>query len=275
MEWAVALNYWDNNPCSRIGPCSARSRISSSTCGRCPVGAWRQVIEKVRASKVTATVKRAFEFLVWTAASSGEVRGAEWAEINTDEHVWTVPATRTKLKREHRVPLTRRTEQILDAARAAGNGGPLVFPSACGKRVNDMALSALLKTLDVPAVPHGFRSTFRDWAAEETNHPRVVGGAHRGRPRRRGDRRRPRPGTSRRSRSGRAGARQAGLDAPRVRDDGARGRGGASAPPRSVRFPLVSLATGRGRTSGGLAPGCRGIRLCRNCSGLRTNGAVV
>ena len=94
--------------------------------------------------------------------------------MDTEDHVWTVPATRTKAKREHRVPLTRRAEQILDAARAAGNGGPLVFPSARGKRMNDMALSALLKTLEVPAVPHGFRSTFRDWAAEETNHPREV-----------------------------------------------------------------------------------------------------
>ena len=88
--------------------------------------------------------------------------------------MWTVPATRTKAKREHRVPLSRRAEHILDAARATGNGGPLVFPSARGKRLNNMALSGLLKDLEIGAVPHGFRSTFRDWAAEETNHPREV-----------------------------------------------------------------------------------------------------
>ena len=88
--------------------------------------------------------------------------------------MWTVPATRTKAKREHRVPLCRRAEQILDAARAVSNDNPLVFPSGRGKRLNDMALSGLLKTLEIPAVPHGFRSTFRDWAAEETILPREV-----------------------------------------------------------------------------------------------------
>ena len=60
------------------------------------------------------------------------------------------------------------------SARTLSNGNELVFPSPRGKRFNDMALSGLLKTLEVPAVPHGFRSTFRDWAAEETNHPREV-----------------------------------------------------------------------------------------------------
>ena len=94
--------------------------------------------------------------------------------MDTKVHVWTVPATRTKAKRAHRVPLTRRAREILDEARATGSGGPLVFPSARGKRINDMALSGLLRTLEVAAVPHGFRSTFRDWAADETNHPREV-----------------------------------------------------------------------------------------------------
>ena len=118
--------------------------------------------DSARSMKATATVKLAFEFLVLTAARSGEERGAEWAEIDTDEHVWTVPATRTKAKREHRVPLTRSAEAVLDAARTLSNGNALVFPSPRGKRFNDMALSALLRTLAVPAVPHGFRSTFRD-----------------------------------------------------------------------------------------------------------------
>ena len=109
-----------------------------------------------------------------TAARSGEVRGARWAEIDTEDHVWTVPATRTKAKREHQVPLCRRAEQILDAARTLVDGNPLVFPSGRGKRLTDRALSGLLKDLEIGAVPHGFRSSFRNWAAEETNHPREV-----------------------------------------------------------------------------------------------------
>ncbi len=174
MEYAVALNYRDDNPCSRIGPVLGPQQDLVQHMRALPHRDTAAAVAKVRASKVIPAVKLAFEFLVLTAARSGEVRGARWDEMDTADHVWTVPATRTKAKREHRVPLTRRAEQILDAARAAGNGGPLVFPSARGKRINDTALSGLLRTLEIPAVPHGFRSTFRDWAAEETNHPREV-----------------------------------------------------------------------------------------------------
>ncbi len=131
-------------------------------------------IGAVQASGAPPVVKLAFEFLVLTAARSGEVRGAQWAEVDAENHVWTIPATRTKAKREHRVPLCRRAAQILDAARALGDGHALVFPSGRGKRLADMALSGLLKDLAIGGVPHGFRSSFRDWTAEETNHPREV-----------------------------------------------------------------------------------------------------
>ena len=174
MEYAVALNYRDDNPCSRIGPILGPQQDLVRHMPALPHRDVAAVVETVRASGAAPVVKLAFEFLVLTAARSGEVRGAEWAEIDTEDHVWTVPATRTKTKREHRVPLTCRAEQILDAARTLSNGNALVFPSPRGKRFNDMALSGLLRTLEVPAVPHGFRSTFRDWAAEETNHPREV-----------------------------------------------------------------------------------------------------
>ena len=81
---------------------------------------------------------------------------------------------RTKANREHRVPLCRRALEILDAAHQLGDGSPLVFPSSHGTPLGDMMLSGLLKDLKIAAVPHGFRSSFRDWAAEETNHPREV-----------------------------------------------------------------------------------------------------
>ena len=174
MEYAVALNYRDDNPCSRIGPVLGPQQDLVRHMPALPHRDAAAAVAKVRASKAIPAVKLAFEFLVLTAARSGEVRGARWEEMDTEAHLWTVPATRTKAKREHRVPLARRAEQILAEARAVSNGNPLVFPSARGKRINDMALSGLLRTLEVPAVPHGFRSTFRDWAAEETNHPREV-----------------------------------------------------------------------------------------------------
>ncbi len=174
MEYVVAMDYRDDNPCSRIGPVLGPQQDLVQHMRALPHRDVAATVGAVRSSGAAPAVKLAFEFLVLTAARSGEVRGARWAEIDTADHVWTVPATRTKAKREHRVPLCRRAEQVLDAARAISNGNALVFPSGRGKRLNDMALSGLLKMLEVPAVPHGFRSTFRDWAAEETNHPREV-----------------------------------------------------------------------------------------------------
>ena len=174
MEWAMAMDYRNDNPCDRIGPILGPQQDLVQHMRALPHREVASAIETVRASGAVSVVKLAFEFLVLTAARSGEVRGALWAEIDTEEHVWTVPATRTKAKREHRVPLCRRAEQILDAARTLGGGNPLVFPSGRGKQLADMAVSGLLKDLEIGAVPHGFRSSFRDWAAEETNHPREV-----------------------------------------------------------------------------------------------------
>ena len=79
-----------------------------------------------------------------------------------------------KANREHRVPLSLRSGEILEAARGLRHGSDLVFPSPRGKPLSDMTLSKLLKEQGIQAVPHGFRSSFRDWASEETNHPREV-----------------------------------------------------------------------------------------------------
>ena len=119
-------------------------------------------------------MKLAFEFLVLTAVRSGEVRGAVWTEIDRDEGVWTIPAARTKGNREHRVPLCGRALQILEEARMLDRGSPFVFPSGRGKPLGNTAMAELLGELKIGAVPHGFRSSFRDWAAEETDHPREV-----------------------------------------------------------------------------------------------------
>ena len=128
----------------------------------------------VRASRSTQAVRLAFEFLVLTAARSAEVRLATWDEIDTAGRVWTVPATRMKMNREHRVPLSGPALELLDAARTLADGNPLVFPNRWGNAVKGTFLSELLKHLGIAAVPHGFRSSFRDWAAEETDHPREV-----------------------------------------------------------------------------------------------------
>ena len=139
-----------------------------------PHGEVAGAIEAVRDSDVRPVVKLAFEFLVLTATRSGEVRGAAWTEIDRDEAVWTIPARRTKGNRKHRVPLCRRALEILGEARTLGRAGGLVFPSVRGKPIGTTAMADVLRRLKIDAVPHGFRSSFRDWAAEETDHSREV-----------------------------------------------------------------------------------------------------
>ena len=132
-------------------------------------------IETVRASDARPGVKLAIEFLVLTATCSGEVRGAVWTGIDRDEGAWIIAAPRTKAAGEHRVlPLCRCALEILAKARALDRGSSLAFPSVRGKPLVSTALSELLRELAVAAVPHGFRSSFPDWAAEETDHPREV-----------------------------------------------------------------------------------------------------
>ena len=173
MEWAVAMELRADNPCDRIGPALGAQNYVVQHMRALPHAEVASAIGKVRASNSKPLVKLAFEFLVLTATRGGEVRGAAWTEIDVDHGVWTIPAPRTKTNREHRVPLSRRALEILGEARAVGRGSPLVFPMR-GNPLSNTAMSRLLKRLGIKAVPHGFRSSFRDWAAEETDHPREV-----------------------------------------------------------------------------------------------------
>ncbi|MET0530467.1 MAG: integrase arm-type DNA-binding domain-containing protein [Microvirga sp.] len=117
----------------------------------------------------------AFEFLILTAARTGEVLDARWSEIDEAEALWTVPATRMKAGREHRVPLNARSREILNRAKALGDGSALVFPGRSGsKPLSNMVFLMALRRMAVPITAHGFRSSFRDWAAEATTVPREV-----------------------------------------------------------------------------------------------------
>ena len=105
---------------------------------------------------------------------SAEVFGATWAEIDVDAATWTIPPGRMKGKREHRVPLSGRALEILVEARELDNGTGLIFPSARGRKLSRVSFHNLLKRAEIHATAHGFRSSFRDWVAEETDHPREV-----------------------------------------------------------------------------------------------------
>lgn len=120
---------------------------------------------------------RALEFAILTAARSGEVRGATWSEVDFEARTWTVPAERMKAGVEHIVPLSDPALPLLRAALSAPSEpkpSDLIFTAPRGGQLSDMTLSAVVRRMGTPAVPHGFRSTFRQWAAERTNFPREV-----------------------------------------------------------------------------------------------------
>ena len=172
---AAAMEFRTDNPCDRLGPVLGPQDAVVRHMRALPHREVASAIGKVRASDAMPVAKLAFEFLVLTAARWGEVRWAERAEIDPTEGVWTIPAGRMKAKREHRVPLCHRAIEILDEARTLGDGAArLVFSRGGGNPLADRQLRQLLQQQEIAAVPHGFRSSFRDWGAEETDHPREV-----------------------------------------------------------------------------------------------------
>jgi integrase len=117
---------------------------------------------------------RALELLILTATRSGELRGARWNEIDEDSATWTIPASRMKAGKEHRVPLSTAALELLHQQRETSTS-ELIFPGArYGKPLSDMTLSSVLRRMEEPFVPHGFRSSFRDWAAEETDYSNEI-----------------------------------------------------------------------------------------------------
>ena len=177
LDWAAARGYRDGlNPARWKGHLDhllpAPSKIAKAGHhAAVPVAEVGAFMKALRAQPGVGA--RALEFLVLTAARSGEVRGATWAEFDLDAGTWTIPAERMKAGKEHRVPLSKAALQLLrDQPRMAGND--LVFSAPRGGKLSDMTLVAVTRRMGVAAVPHGFRSTFRDWCSERTNYPRDV-----------------------------------------------------------------------------------------------------
>ena len=174
LEWAVAMELRSDNPCDRVGRVLGPQNDVVRHMKALPHREVASALETVRASDALPIVKLAFEFLVLTAASWGEVRWAVWPEMDHREGVWTVPAKRMKANRKHRVPLCGRALEILDEARRLDEESSIVFARGHGRELAEKQVRQMLERLGIAAVPHGFRSSFRDWAAEETDHPREV-----------------------------------------------------------------------------------------------------
>jgi integrase len=131
-----------------------------------------EFMARLRARPAMAAL--ALEFAILTAARTSEALGARWSEINAEKTVWTVPAERMKAGREHRVPLSDRALAILEEL-AEAKTSDFVFPGQrAGKPLSGMVLEMILRRMKIEVTPHGFRSSFRDWAGEETTFPREV-----------------------------------------------------------------------------------------------------
>ena len=138
-----------------------------------PYAAIGSFMAELRATPGVSALATAF--IILTAVRTGEALGARWSEVDMKGRVWTVPAARMKVGKEHRVPLCDQTIEILEKAKALGNN-EFVFPGRVpGTQQSNMSCLAVLRRMvrdDI--VVHGFRSTFRDWAAEQTSYPREV-----------------------------------------------------------------------------------------------------
>lgn len=177
FDWARASGFRSgDNPVEGITKVLPRSRQIAAHHAALPYAQVPAFLEAMKAGEAGESAKIAFEFLILTATRTSEVVGAEWAEIDSDAKMWTIPAARIKAGREHRIPLSPRCVELLDGAHELAGGGPYVFPGgSASKPLSNMAFLMMLRRLkrdDITA--HGFRSTFRDWAAERTNVPRTV-----------------------------------------------------------------------------------------------------
>ena len=175
MKWAIAQGYREDNPAGdALGAALPKNGVHMEHHRSLSYDRVSAALATVRASDAYVPTVLAFEFLVLTAARSGEVRGARWNEIDLDARTWTVPGERMKAGKEHRVPLSDRAIEILTEARAINGDDGLIFPTITGRMMQAPVLSELLRDNGIEAVPHGFRSSFRQWSAEQTDAPREV-----------------------------------------------------------------------------------------------------
>ena len=173
LDWAIATGWRLDNPAGKsVLRALPRTSKLKSHHRSLPYGEVPEALRRVRESTADPVTRLSFEFLVLTAARSGEVRKATWSEIDLKSVTWTVPEERMKARREHRVPLSGRCLEILAEARELNRrDGALIFPALSGKPLSDMTYGALLRREEIPAVAHGFRSSFKNWSVKASGIP--------------------------------------------------------------------------------------------------------
>lgn len=175
LDAAKARGYRDGeNPARWRGHLAqilpARKRLSRGHHKAMPYEQVPAFIAELRARNAMAAL--ALEFTILTGARTGEALGATWDEVNLEKAIWTIPAARMKAGKEHRVPLSPRAVEILEAVKPLKK--PNLFPAEKGGKLSGMAMTMLLRRMEQDCTVHGFRSCFRDWAAECTGYAHEV-----------------------------------------------------------------------------------------------------
>jgi integrase len=176
MTWCIANQFASTNPVSAVDALLPKQQSKSERVAHFPAVPWRdlpEVAKVILTPKTLSLSRQALLFLILTATRSGEVRGATWDEIDFENRIWTIPATRMKAGIRHRVPLNDASLGIIQARSKVVLSGTLIFSRNGNTPISDMTITKFLRDQKIPsdhpgrvATAHGFRSSFRDWASE-------------------------------------------------------------------------------------------------------------
>ena len=175
--WCKAQGYrTDDNPTQGLTKVLPKQRVAKGHHAALPYQDLPAFVQALREADAGDVVRLAFEFTILCASRTSETLNAAWTEIDLEAKTWTIPGPRMKAGLEHRVPLSPQCIKILERTKALSDGGPYVFPGRSPKKpLSNMVFLMALRQMERRDVTvHGFRSTFRDWAAERTNVPRAV-----------------------------------------------------------------------------------------------------
>jgi len=176
LDWAKAAGHrTGDNPIGGISKGLPKQPKQDKHHAAIPYRELPGFVEEVRGSDANESTRLALEFLILTATRTSEVLRANWAEVDTERQTWTIPAKRMKVGRDFRVPLSPSCMHILSRAREIFDGGRYIFPGRSKTQsLSNMAFLMTIRRMGYAFTTHGFRSTFRDWAAERTNFSREV-----------------------------------------------------------------------------------------------------
>ena len=177
LAWGVAREHLEFNVAEGIGAALPAARKAKRHHAALPYSEVGAALDAIEASTASAAVKACLRFTVLTAVRSGEARGATWNEMDLQAAEWRIPAERMKVAREHRVPLSAAAVETLERARSLHSPAGWCFPAPAraARKIHATTLAYVVKRLyGDRCTVHGFRSSFRDWASEQTSVPHAV-----------------------------------------------------------------------------------------------------